>query len=224
MRELIEAALEVYNNPINLTFIKFGKVIKEFIDDNTMQKAMKAIGNTHMETAYRIASRMDEYKDKRRALGDVALCLENAYTAYLDSYKKLPKRWDAHIPYLWIANEINVAVNGTDKIEIALYQICSSIAACYKALGESPELIKEWICNKERPFCYSGYETIKDLLGEKEAYECLAEDVDLGERGAYGYLLRHGVCLDDYRREEVGSTNDSDGISFGEEDPIIYLD
>lgn len=223
MNGIVADLVNICQNPAVRSSMTFAKAITSFLQENSVAAAMKEAGGCHMKAVEDIAAAlsMEQEKNPEGALQRMLMHLEAAYHFYLDYYKKLPKRWrtDIHIPYLWIFNEAHVALRKTDSIEALICRICFLMAVCHKALGNSGEIIQKWLC--DTPFPCNDYEILKGLLGEEEAVAYLAEHPVRGDLVADSYLSEKGICLEDYY---VQKGYGGAGISFGEEDPIIYLD
>lgn len=219
MNETINLLLELCNQPILKTGIMLAKTAKVVLEGDPVQKVIQVAGKSQLKAAMKAIDEAEWSADQQGAAHEILTHLRSAYYFYVDYYERMPKRWDTHIPYLWVFNEFHVGMRRTDMIEDTICQICFLMAVYHKALGDDPELVKEWLCEKE--FSCNNYKILESLLGQEIALEYIASHPLEGNYIAKEYLYEEGISLEDY----YGAVQtDSDGISFGMEDPIVYLD
>ncbi len=220
MNKTVDRLLDLCHQPYLKVALELAKATKLFIEGDSVQIAIRIVSDSKLNSVKKAMEEMPRKKDVRSAAEGVLIHLMDAYYLFESYYKKMPKKMEKRIPGLWEFNEFHRSVRKVVNIQDTIARICLLKAVYHKALGDDPTLVKEWLCEKEFP-C-NKYEILADLLGQNAALEYIASNPG-GSLIAGQYLTEKGVSLEDYQARGIGLES-SDGISFGMEDPIIYLD
>lgn len=221
MNQIVDRLLALANQPYLKAAFVLAQAAKTFIQGNSVQVAVRIVADSKMKSVEKAMEELERKKDVRSAAEGILTQLIEAYYLFESYYNDMPKRMKVRIPGLWEFNELHAYMRGTAEIEDTIARICFLKAVYHKALGDDFELVKEWLCTKKFP-C-DNYKILAGLLGQDAAIEYLAANPVFGNRIANEYLAEKNVSLEDYCAKSIRSDS-FDGISFGEEDPIIYLD
>lgn len=224
--ETLQQLLRLCQHPYAKVAFALAKVAKGFIDGDPIQSATLIMGNVHMHSAIDAMEELEELEKKdgiskdriADATNAILVHLRDAYNAYLSYYRQISQSPHRLLPDLWCFRQIRMNLRGAEAVQIKIAQICCLLASYHKSLGNGTAIVRKWLC--EKAFPCDNYEIIAELLGPDAAMEYIAANPVIGARIAGQYLSQKGVSLADYTNSHSDSC-DSEGISFGMEDPVF---
>lgn len=196
LSETVKLLLDFSQQPYLKAALGLAKAAKIFIRGDSAQVAVWTVAEAKLNSAETAMREMEDKKDLRSAGEGILTDLRGAYYLLEAYYKKMPQAQKVYIPGIWEFNQLHMAVRGTAEVQDMISRVCFLKAVYNKAMGNSPSLAKEWLCDRIIP-C-DNFEILAGLLGQETAMEYIASNPTAGRRMADQYLDGENVSLEDY--------------------------
>lgn len=155
MKELVECAVKLYNNPNRNLYIKLASRTISALKEDTIQKTIKKIANSELNAACNIAIFISEESNPYNTIQRILVHLESAYYIYANYYNGISNGMFSYFKKM--------------DAEYVIKQICILVAIYHKALGDKPAVIKQWLIDSICP-C-EDISIVEPLLGTEFALE-----------------------------------------------------